>query len=41
MFIIKILASLKHAIGFDQPEMLKMVAIPCGNILGYSIGNAE
>lgn len=40
-FFNKILTSLKHAIGFDQPEILYIVATPCGEVFGYSIGKAE
>jgi hypothetical protein len=32
---------LKQAIGFAQPVTLNTVAIPCGEVLGYSIGKAE
>lgn len=35
------LTSLKHAIGFCQSEILKIVATPSGEVFGYSIGNAE
>ena len=35
------LTSLKQTIGFVQPETLKIVATPCGEVFGYSTGKAE
>ena len=32
---------IKTSHGFAQPVMLNIVATPCGEVLGYSMGKAE
>ena len=41
IFLVILLTSSKQAVWCCQPEILKMVATPCGDVLGYSIGKAE